>query len=211
MPAFWGSPSKLVAVRAPNLWRLVRLYGASLGAKPGSEWVLSMLLESHDLPAGWKMTSEITRRTGPGAGSTEELRRARRAKSVTARRVFMDSSKRRELSTSAAPYESALDAQAMARTVADRLVTNPLFVGKLKQGRYVEESEVHGLVAYEAEFFGANGNGTTRFVAGAEDQIGWTMQFTSLGGWWPWEEISPLTALQVANIETALRANQGPA
>src|ERR1700722_1417477 len=90
----------------------LRLVLSSIGPKSGQDLVLAMLLESTDLPDdGWKFEREHTFRTGAGKSATEEIRRARKDGSISARRRFKNAALHRGMWISVSPYASSSDAK----------------------------------------------------------------------------------------------------
>jgi hypothetical protein len=188
---------------------VLHLYLSSLGRKPGSDAALALLLDSNDLPSGWQMAHEWTYRTGAGQDPTHEIWRARSIKSVTARRFFRNQSSDREITTSVARYATASDAVAMTETLTDRLIHNPRSALRVTNKRHIRDFEYPKpqgvLIAYE-EFLEEPGKTVgLRLVAGVVDDFAWNMNFSTVDGWWPWEDISSLAVRQMERVRAARR------
>jgi hypothetical protein len=187
---------------------VIRLFIGTLGRKPGQDRLLAMLLQSSDLPRGdWRVANQRTHRTGAGRASTNEVRRARKEKSITAWRCIMSDSARRSLSSSVTPYATSSDAESSLRQLIPRLIRKPFSKLNISGERIVDGREVPGLpdaLIYEEQTAGPNGPGGTRIVAGTIEKILFVMDFSSLGELWPWDEVTSITALQVAKIQSTV-------
>lgn len=186
-----------------------RMAIAGLGRKPGSEMVLSMLLDEVDLAdTELKMTVEQTYRTFASFESNDAIERARKMGSISAVRIFSDATMLRTLRISVTPFVSAFDAESSSRRAVDNL--------RIKLGstaithNYLNDVSVPGISnVFVHEIIGARTRGPVgdRILAGAVDNYLVHMAFQAnarIDESWPWDEITSIAAHQGLKIRKVL-------
>jgi hypothetical protein len=177
---------------------------------PGQDVVLGMVLDLDQLgDDDWTLFSEHAYRTGTGKRNSDEIQRARQIGSITARRCFRRTSSMTSLLISVSPYGSADDARA-------RLHAPPL-AKPFTRIAHTDERPAEGVtipeadeaVAFESDFVGNDGAGTSKRISAAVGSCWFGMLMSTVGHQLKWDEVSSLATAQADRIRHAI--DQPPA
>jgi hypothetical protein len=189
----------------------IRYAIAGIGRKPGSEYMVSMLLSESDLPgANLKDVYNYTYRSFWIFNSSDATRRARDVGSLTAVRILKNEKVGRSLATQVSRFASPEDALSrVEQSTENRLIKPGSTVLSIERVIDIKISTFDGLIVQEllgTSFRRASGE---RTVAGNVGEIVVRMQFGADGEieeLWSWDEIVSTATIQAERVRRVLAA-----
>ena len=166
--------------------------------------VKKLLLATEIGPGDWIQIHESAWKTGVGRSAIEEAKRARKAGSISAGRIFRDNATHRYLILQIIPFASPGDAISAVPKLPGLIVPNPNTDVQLVSERQLEVAEIPQLtdgIAIEQTTRGPRGQSSIRFIIAAVNSAAIFVSGSSMGEIWDWSEVLQVWRNQVSKIE----------
>ena len=149
--------------------QLTGLVLGSIGPKRGKELLVQMLLEAAQLPRGkWSVVNQRVYRTRARGRTTSGQSPSKGLRTVSVWRCYRNDLDRISVSISILRFKTNQSALSYLPVSIDGIVRRPFSKLTISNGKYVMDAtidNVRDVVAYEEDFAGPGGRGTSRVIA----------------------------------------------
>jgi hypothetical protein len=198
-----GTPSS--KQRMHTLGLLFRMGIGSFRPMPRKKFSMAMLVDEADLARrGFADLHLVQERAFPPVKRKDIPWSPRGIVGITAQRAFLRPDPPSDLVARVTPYSSEELALANVEHAGETIMHNPTKQVETRDGHKKEDLQIEGLpnlFAYEETNVVKSGTFKTMWIFSHVGQVGFSIQISSKGDFWTWEEASSLATTQAEKVQ----------